>query len=167
MHHDPRSALLLGATVLTALALAGCGAEGSKPASPKAKPREVINKTTQKVMRLQEALSQGGQVATGSGTVGPDAAGEGYLGALAQANRSARSSIATMAVTQRMQMHEALNEPIKDYDEFMQVIVQPGQPDGLQLPQLPYYQEYAYDEANRQLVVVEFPEKKAEFEKTK
>ena len=43
---------------------------------------------------------------------------------------------------------------------FMDDIISPGKPDGLQLPMLPYYQEYAYDPTSHKLVVIEFPDKK-------
>jgi hypothetical protein len=42
----------------------------------------------------------------------------------------------------------------------MDDIISPGKPDGLQLPMLPYYQEYAYDPTSHKLVVIEFPDKK-------
>jgi hypothetical protein len=42
----------------------------------------------------------------------------------------------------------------------MEQIIGKGRPDGLQLPMLPYYQEYAYDPARKAVVVVEFPAKK-------
>jgi hypothetical protein len=69
--------------------------------------------------------------------------------------------MAVLAVEQKMQMHRAQFGSLpKDYDSFMADIIAPGKPDGLQLPMLPYYQEYAYDPASQKLIVVEFPEKK-------
>ena len=44
----------------------------------------------------------------------------------------------------------------------MAEIIKKDQPDGLPLDTLPYYQEYAWDEANQQLVVVEFPKRKTD-----
>jgi hypothetical protein len=153
--------LPLMALVLTT----GCDSP-KKPTASKTKPREVINKTTQEVMKLADALAQGGQVAEGGGTVGPSGGDAGYLGAIAEANRSARGTISTLAVQQALQVYDIQNgKPVQDYDEFMAMIIKPGQADGIQLPQLPYYQSYAYDEAERKLVVVEFPQKKAEYEK--
>ena len=46
----------------------------------------------------------------------------------------------------------------KDYDEFMERIVHEN---NIALPQLPAYQEYAYDEDNHALVVLEYPDRKA------
>jgi hypothetical protein len=146
------------------LVLAGC--EGSKPSAPAnnaAQPRETIRKYTQNVLKLQDALAQGGQLVQGAGEVGPKG---GYLGTLAQAYRSSVASIAVGQVQQAIQIYDIQNNgPVKDYDEFITGVLKKGQPDGIQLPMLPYYQEYAYDEANRQLVVVEFPARKAEHEK--
>jgi hypothetical protein len=48
------------------------------------------------------------------------------------------------------------------YEEFMSRIIAPGEPDGLALPMLPYYQEWAYDPETKAVVVVEFPAKKAQ-----
>jgi hypothetical protein len=39
-------------------------------------------------------------------------------------------------------------------------IIEKGKPDGIALPMLPYYQEYAYDPEAKGLVVIEFPAKK-------
>jgi len=70
-------------------------------------------------------------------------------------------------VQQALQIYDIQNNgPVKTYDEFMSGVIKKDQPDGIQLPMLPYYQEFAYDEANRQLVVVEFPARKAEHEKS-
>ena len=52
-----------------------------------------------------------------------------------------------------------------DVQEFMDEVIKPGQPDGISLPQLPYYQEYGYDEKQHKLIILEYPERKAQFEK--
>ena len=39
----------------------------------------------------------------------------------------------------------------------MDVIIKKGKPDGIQLPMLPYYQEYGYDADAKELVVIEYP----------
>jgi len=60
-----------------------------------------------------------------------------------------------------MGTYEALNgEKPKTYEEFMEVIIKKGKPDGIQLPMLPYYQEYGYDSDKKELVVIEYPAKK-------
>ncbi|MCP6769256.1 hypothetical protein NL529_30855, partial [Klebsiella pneumoniae] len=73
--------------------------------------------------------------------------------------------IAKMKVKMDMDAYEALNgEKIKTYAEFMDLIIKKGKPDGIQLPMLPYYQEYGYDPETRELVVIEYPEKKKQKE---
>jgi len=46
----------------------------------------------------------------------------------------------------------------------MKRIIQPGGPNGISLPMLPSYQEYAFDPGQQCLVVVEFAERKAQQE---
>ena len=47
----------------------------------------------------------------------------------------------------------------------MAEIIKAGNAEGIQLPMLPYYQEYAWDEDHQKLVVVEFPKKKEDYKK--
>ena len=71
-----------------------------------------------------------------------------------------------MTVQQAIGMYEALKgEKPKTYEEFMEKIIKKGKPDGIQLPMLPYYQEYGYDPEKKELVVIEYPEKKKAYEK--
>ena len=55
-------------------------------------------------------------------------------------------------------------EKPKTYEEFMEQIIKKGKADGIQLPMLPYYQEYAYDPDKKELVVIEYPAKKKAME---
>lgn len=72
----------------------------------------------------------------------------------------------SLAVQQKMALYQAEHgtQP-KTYDEFMARIMGKDQPDGIMLPMLPYYQEWAYDTEGRRLVVVEFPAKKEQRER--
>jgi hypothetical protein len=71
------------------------------------------------------------------------------------------ANLAKMKVKMDMDMYEAVNgEKPKTYEEFMEHIIKKGKPDGIQLPMLPYYQEYGYDPQKQELVVIEYPEKK-------
>ena len=147
----PRIAL---ASALPLLALAvGCEAQST----PKAKdqPRETIGKTTQEVRNLKPELAQGGQVTDGK------IHATDYITIQADAYRTSVANIAKMKVQMDMDQYEALNgEKPKTYQEFMDVIIKKGKADGIQLPMLPYYQEYAYDSDKKELVVVEYPAKK-------
>jgi hypothetical protein len=155
------------AVVVSTLAV-GCdsptpkaGTSATAPPKAKVEARKTIGKYTQNVLRLEDALNDGAILAA------TNVEESDPLTQAAGVYRTSVAKIGGFAVTHTMQAHEALNGPIKNYDEFMEFIIKKGQPDGLQLPMLPYYQEYAYDEANRKLVTVEFPEKKKQFETQK
>ena len=121
---------------------------------PKVQTRKTIGKTTQNVLELKAATEAGGVPAS-------MAVSSSAIGVAADAYRTSVGTMAVLAVEQRMQMHQAqFGELPKDYESFMVDIISPGKPDGLQLPMLPYYQEYAYDPTNHKLIVVEFPNKK-------
>ena len=158
---------------ISALSVVGC-APGAFPTDQKpapqaapqaeAKPapvqtRQTLGKTTQNVLVLSEAIAQGGVLAeTSIKSSGLEIASEAY--------RTQVGKAGSLAVEQRMQHYNAEHgEYPKTYDEFMTRILGKGQPDGLSLPMLPYYQEWAYDVEHRKLVVVEFPAKKEQREK--
>jgi hypothetical protein len=146
--------------LLPILALTGC--EGSKkPAVAKAKvqPRETLKKTTQVVLKLSDALADGGVLAATNIEVADP------LTQSAAAYRTSVAKIGAMQVKHTIDLRNASNiqdpKPLT-YDEFMAEIIKKGQPDSMSLPMLPYYQEYAWDEANQQLVTVEFPKRKSD-----
>ena len=118
------------------------------PATPSAN-------TTQDVRNLKPELEKGGQTTDGK-LHAPD-----YITLQADAYRTTVANIAKMNVKHGHRQYEALNgEKPKTYEEFMEQIIKKGKPDGIQLPMLPYYQEYGYDPDAKDLVVIEFPEKK-------
>lgn len=129
------------------------------PAPAPVQTRQTIRKTTQNVMELAEAVKQGGVPAeTAITSQGLEVAADAY--------RTINGKMAVMAVEKSMQLYQAEHDrKPRDYAEFMARIIQPGKPDGLQLPMLPYYQEYAYDPANHVVVVMEFPAKKEQRQK--
>ena len=152
----PLHRLSLGlAFVLPMLLVAtGCG-EGEPSTKPKLKARETLHKTTQDVRDLKTELANGGILADTEIQVADP------LTQSADAYRTSVAKIAKMKVQMDMNQYEALNgEKPKTYQEFMDVIIKKGKPDGIQLPMLPYYQEYAYDSDKKELVVVEYPAKK-------
>ncbi len=84
-----------------------------------------------------------------------------YLGQQAAGYRTAVAAGAKMRVDMDMTAYELANgSKPKTYEEFMENIIKKGKPDGIQLPMLPYYQEYAYDADKQELVVIEYPERK-------
>lgn len=136
----------------------GCAAQEEPPKKPPIQTRETLGKTTQNVLELDKALADGGVLAS------MEIAGEG-LEVYSDAYRTSVGRIGTMAVDQKMQLHEAeFGQKPDSYAEFMATIIGKGQPDGIQLPMLPYYQEWAYDPEKKTLVVIEFPAKKQQRE---
>lgn len=160
MRPSPHRACFVGVISWAVACLAAAGgcrpAAESPPAKPRIETRKTIGKTTQNVLELSRALADGGVPAA------MEITGEG-IDVYADAYRTSVGKIAVMAVEQRMKMHAVEHDALPEtYDEFMAAIIQPGSPGGLQLPMLPYYQEYAYDPAEKRLIVVEFPAKKAQ-----
>jgi len=141
-------------------AVGGCKPVAEPPAAkPPIETRQTLRKTTQNVLELQQALASGGVLAETSIT-------SGGLEVVSDAYRTSVGKVAVIAVEQRMALYRAEHDAVPaTYSEFMEKIIQPGNPAGLQLPMLPYYQEYSYDPETKTLVVVEFPEKKKQREK--
>ena len=136
------------------LGMTGCAAKKEPPKKPRIQTRETLRKTTQNVLELEKALADGGVPAS------MEITGEG-LEVYSDAYRTSVGRLGVKAVEQKMQMHEAeFGSKPASYAEFMAKIIGKDQPDGIQLPMLPYYQEYAYDPEKKVLVVVEFPAKK-------
>jgi hypothetical protein len=137
--------------------IAGCGED--KPKKPKIEARDTLGKTTQEVRNLKPELAQGGQVTDGK------IHATDYITLQADAYRTSVANIAKMKVKHDIDIYEALNgSKPKSYEEFMEVIIKKGKADGIQLPMLPYYQEYGYDPDTQELVVIEYPEKKKAME---
>ncbi len=162
----------LMAAVMVAFTASGCRpstptaekAESTTPGTTaeEATPRETIGKTTQNVLDLKAALAEGGVLAsTQVETNNP-------LEASAGAYRTSVGKLGGMSVEKSIQIRNAQSiqdpKPL-DHDTLMIEIIKPGMPNGINLPMLPYYQEYAWDEENQKLVVVEFPARQAEREK--
>jgi hypothetical protein len=137
----------------------GCEPAAEQPATPKVETRKTVGKTTQNVLELSKALADGGVLAETSVT-------SGGLEVVSDAYKTSVGKLAGIAVEQKMRLHQAEHGTTPEtYEDFMAKIIEPGGPNGLHLPMLPYYQEYAYDPARKALVVVEFPAKKQQREK--
>lgn len=139
--------------------VSGCATKEEPPKKPPIQTRETLRKTTQNVLELEKALADGGVPAS------MEITGEG-LEVYSDAYRTSVGRMGIMAIDQKMQLYEAeFGKKPKDYAEFMSVIIGKDKPDGIQLPMLPYYQEWAYDPEKNSLVVIEFPAKKEQREK--
>jgi hypothetical protein len=146
-------AVTLAVTVLLLALSAGCGEEPSN--KPRVEARDTLHKTTQNVYELKAELAKGAILADTEIQVADP------LTQAADAYRTTVAKGAKMRVDMDMAAYELSNgEKPKTYEEFMEVIIKKGKPDGIQLPMLPYYQEYAYDTDKKQLVVIEYPAKK-------
>ncbi|HBJ37906.1 MAG TPA: hypothetical protein DDZ51_24735 [Planctomycetaceae bacterium] len=127
---------------------------GGEVTAEEATPRETLNKKTQNVLKLDDALASGGVRDRG------EVSSTNPLMQTADVYRTQVAKLGGMAVQQAIQLRNA--QSIQDpkpltHAQFMTDIIKPGQPDGIQLPMLPYYQEYAWDEATQELVAVNFP----------
>jgi hypothetical protein len=162
--------LALIAGVLVLIGFSGTGEKKPEPPPSAAAPapapvpapvqtRQTLKKTTQNVLELSEALKQGGVRADLSiKSQGLEVAADAY--------RTSVGKLSIIAVEQKMNFFQAENDrKPKDYKEFMERIIEPGKPDGIMLPMLPYYQEYSYDPDAKELVVIEFPAKKEQRQK--
>jgi len=146
------------APMTAAVVVIGCSGPAEPPPAA-VQTRQTLNKKTQNVLELSDALGQGGVRAEMS------IKSQG-LGVAADAYRTSVGKLSVIAVEQKMALFQAENDrKPQDYAEFMARIIEPGKPDGLMLPMLPYYQEYAYDPDAKELVVVEFPAKKEQRQK--
>jgi hypothetical protein len=142
-----------------ALLAVALGCEDEKPAKPKVQTRETIGKWTQDIRNLKPELAKGGQTTDGK------VHAKDYITLQGDVYRTEVAKLAKMKVDMEIRTYEALNgEKPKTYEEFMEQIIKKGKPDGLQLPVLPYYQEYGYDPDKQELVVIEYPEKKKAYQ---
>jgi len=152
--------------ILPAALIVGCGSPKSKTTkgkTAKVESRETVGKTTQNVLKLADALAEGGVLAATNIEVADP------LTQSAAAYRTSVGKIGAMAVQQTIAIRNAQNimedpKPLT-HEVFLAEILKKGQADGMQLAMLPYYQEYAWDEAGQKLVVVEFPKRKEGYQK--
>jgi len=162
MKHLWKLLLALIAGVLVLIGLTDSSPKKESTPAPAAAPiqtRKTLNQKTQNVLLLEDAIKDGGVRAEMSIT------SQG-IGVAADAYRTSVGKLSIIAVDQKMAFFQAEKDrKPKDYQEFMDKIIEPGKPDGIQLPMLPYYQEYAYDPEAQELVVIEFPAKKEQRQK--
>jgi len=122
------------------------------PAAPKVAPREILGKTTQDI-RDMEKEKQAGGVSKQPRIVAKDPillTGNAYVSIVSQS--------AQLQITHALDLYQADTGAYpKDLEEFMEKIVKPN---GIKLPTLPFYQEYAYDAPNHKLVIMEYPARK-------
>lgn len=164
MKHSLQIAVWISCAVSVGCLPSTSTSDKSKSTTPgataeEATPRETIGKKTQNVLDLEKALADGGVLAS------TKVESKNPLMVSAEAYRTSVAKIGGFGVTQKIQLRNASSikrpQPLT-YDVFMAEIIEPGGMNGIRLPMLPYYQEYAWDEPKQVLVVVDFPARKEE-----
>lgn len=160
------------APILLSLTLAaGCEGEPrvlapgeQADANPAAPPQEqiqlrpVIGEKTTDIRDAATEIQQGGaQVSSGKITAKDPITlqGNAYVTIVGRASQ--------LQIEHALNLYHAMNEKYPEtLDEFMTEIIRAN---GIALPQLPLYQEYGYDAENHRLVVLEYPERREQFQK--
>ena len=153
-----------------ALLTAGCEGEprvtarpGAEPA-PAAAPAQdeikltpIIGAKTDDIRDAQAELAQGGAEQSELKITAKDPItlqGNAYVTAVGQ--------ISVQHIKHALDLYYATNEKYPEsLDEFMNEIIKPN---NIALPRLPYYQEYGYDSKEHKLVVLEYPDRKVQFQ---
>jgi len=147
--------ILAGFVLITA----GCEEEprhaAGKPAVP-FKPEDsgpIIGQRTQKIVNAAPALKQGGAKVASTKIVAKDPItvdGNAYVSIIGRASQ--------LQIEHALNLYHAANERYpKDIDEFMTEIIKAN---GISLPKLPPYQDYAYDEKEHKLIILEYEDRK-------
>lgn len=136
-----------------ALALvAGC--DDAPDPSPKVKTREILGKRTQDIKDAPAEIKSGVAKVAPARPIAKDPitlSGNVYVSAIGQ------TAIGNIKHSVDLYQAEKGEYP-KDYKQFMDEIIKAN---NIALPTLPYYQEYSYDAAKHQLIILEYPDKKA------
>jgi hypothetical protein len=145
---------------VSTLALTGCEEEPrsvnrkAAASSPARKENEsILGRRTQKVIAAEPELETGKAKVASTKITAKDPIlliGNAYV---ATVGRSA-----VLAIEAAVNLFHANNDRYpKDLDEFMSEIIKAN---GIALPVLPPYQEYAYDAKEHKLVILEYPDRK-------
>jgi hypothetical protein len=120
-----------------------------------AKREFIIGKRTQEIRNATAELQKGGAETATTKITARDPItlpGNAYVTIVG------RTSI--LNIQHALDLYRAENDRFpKDYNEFMEVIIKAN---NIALPKLPHYQAYGYDEKEHKLVILEYPELKAQ-----
>lgn len=154
---------------LAAVAASGCeeprnprtlrgnnSATSSSPSPAPAPPAEenpiIVGKRTQDIRESK------GEKAKGAVEVGTKITAKDYITLQGNAYVTIIGQTSILSIQHAMDLFKATNDRYpKDYNEFMAEIIQAN---NIALPKLPVYQEYGYDEARHQLIILEYPDRK-------
>ena len=150
---QPRNVNQLGSGPPTPAPAPAAPAPTPAPAPAPVSHGEILGKRTQDVKDVQAEQQQGAQTASRK-VVSKDPitlAGNVYVTAIGQT--------AINNIKHAVDLYQAENGRFpKDYQEFMDEIIKKN---NITLPVLPHYQEYGYDAPNHKLIVLEYPDRKA------
>lgn len=162
-----RGAGLLLLALLGLVMLPGCEEErqvDSKSGSKTAKkgdqpaPRKnefIVGKRTQDIKNANAELQKGNVNQAETKITAKDPItlqGNAYVSIIGQTS--------ILQIQHAIDLYHAANDRYpKDHEEFMAEIIKAN---NIALPQLPYYQAYGYDEKEHKLVILEYPDRKAE-----
>ena len=143
--------------------IAGCdaGPKKKKSGKPPIVANETIGQTTDVVLKLSDALADGGTLAATNIEV------DDPISQSTAAYRTSVGKLGAMAVDRAIGIRNASSiqdpKPLTHEELVTEIVKKKGQPDAIPLAKLPYYQEYAWDEAGQKLVVVEFAKRKEQY----
>lgn len=136
--------------------LTGCEEERTT-SRPKIKLRQTIGKGTQDIKDAKPELEHGGAKLATTKITAKDPItlqGNAYVTTIGK--------IGIMNIEHAIDLYHAEHDKYpKDLQEFMAEIIKAN---NIALPTLPYYQEWGYDAPNHRLVILEYPERKAQFQ---
>jgi hypothetical protein len=128
------------------------------PAPPPIQPRPIIGQKTDVIKDATRELQQGGAQQSSGRIIARDPitlSGNAYVSAIGQTS--------VQQIQHTLDLYHAEHDKYPaTLEEFMNEIIKPN---GIRLPQLPYYQEYAYDAPNHKLVVLEYPDRKEQMQR--
>jgi hypothetical protein len=120
---------------------------------PKEAPGPIVGQRTQKVVEAAPALEKGNAKVASTKITAKDPItlqGNAYVSIIGRSSQ--------LSIQQAIDLFRANNDRYpKDFDEFMAEIIKAN---NISLPKLPPYQEYAYDEKERKLIILEYPDRK-------
>jgi hypothetical protein len=124
-----------------------------KPAVPKA--QFIVGQRTQDIKNASIEVQKGG-----ANVVTPKITAKDPITLQGNAYVSIIGQTSILSIQHAMDLYHAMNDRYpKDYDEFITEIIKAN---SIALPQLPFYQKYGYDEKEHKLVILEYPELKAQ-----
>jgi hypothetical protein len=144
------------APALTGIAI-GDEDQPAAKARPRAPTRSgpIIGQRTQDIRNAATELKKGGAQVASTRIVAKDPItiqGNAYVSIIGRTSQ--------LQIQHALDLYQAANDRYpKDYQEFMNEIIKAN---NIALPVLPPYQEYGYDEKEHKLIILEYPDRKAQ-----